>query len=69
MQFEADDELLLYAKKLEGLKLLELGKSIGRLDLVHRKHTKGLIGQLIEKEYFTGSQFRKVKKKINTRYC
>jgi len=52
VQFEADDELLLYAKKLEGLKLLELGKSIGRLDLVHRKHTKGLIGQLIEKEYF-----------------
>jgi len=50
--YSSEEELLEYAKKLEGLQISDLGEIVGRMDLVHRKHTKGIVAQLIEKEYF-----------------
>ena len=52
LKFTNDEDLLAYAKKIEGLRISDLGKVVNRMDLIHRKHTKGLVAQLIEKEYF-----------------
>ena len=52
MGFRDEHELLAYAKKMEGLRISDLGAIVGRMDLIHRKHTKGIVAQLIEKEYF-----------------
>ena len=52
MGFRDEHELLAYAKKMEGLRISDLGEIVGRMDLIHRKHTKGIVAQLIEKEYF-----------------
>jgi len=50
--FGNEAELLEYAKEIEGLRISDLGEKVGRMDLIHRKHTKGIVAQLIEKEYF-----------------
>ncbi len=52
MDWRNETELLAHAKKIEGLKISDLGQKVGRMDLIHRKHTKGLVAQLVEKEYF-----------------
>lgn len=41
MNFHDEDELVDYAKKLEGLRFSEISSLIGKLDESHRKHTKG----------------------------
>ena len=52
MGFKDEKELLSYAKEIEGLRISDLGEKVDRMDLIHRKHTKGLVAQLVEKEYF-----------------
>ena len=52
MDWRNEAELLTHAKKIEGLKNSDLGQKVDRMDLIHRKHTKGLVAQLVEKEYF-----------------
>jgi len=52
LHFDDEQELLAYAKKIEGLRISDLGAVVRRMDLIHRKHTKGLVAQLVEKEYF-----------------
>ena len=52
MGFKDEKELLSYAKEIEGLRISDLGAKVGRMDLIHRKHTKGLVAQLIEQAYF-----------------
>ena len=44
MDFRDEHELLTYAKKMEGLRISDLGAIVGRMDLIHRKHTKGIVG-------------------------
>ena len=52
MVFSDEQQLLTYAKKLEGLRFSEISALIGRLDETHRKHTKGVAAKVIETEYF-----------------
>ena len=52
MVFSDEQQLLTYAKKLEGLRFSEISASIGQLDETHRKHTKGIAAKVIETEYF-----------------
>ena len=52
MGFKDEKELLAYAKEIEGLRISDLGEKVGCMDLIHRKHTKGLVAQLVEKAYF-----------------
>ena len=52
MGFKDEKELVSYAKEIEGLRISDLGEKVGRMDLIHRKHTKGIVAQLVEKEYF-----------------
>ena len=52
MEFQTESELMVHAKKLEGLRLSEISAMIGQLDETHRKHTKGVAAKVIETEYF-----------------
>ena len=52
MVFSDEQQLLTYAKKLEGLRFSEISALIGQLDEKHRKHTKGVAAKVIETEYF-----------------
>ena len=52
MDFYNEDELMDYAKKLEGLRFSEISSLIGKLDESHRKHTKGVAAKVIETDYF-----------------
>ena len=52
MNFHDEEELIDYAKKLEGLRFSEISSLIGKLDESHRKHTKGVAAKVIETEYF-----------------
>ena len=52
MDFHNEDELMDYAKKLEGLRFSEISSLIGKLDESHRKHTKGVAAKVIETDYF-----------------
>ena len=52
MVFSDEQQLLTYAKKLEGLRFSEISALIGQLDETHRKHTKGVAAKVIETEYF-----------------
>ena len=52
MVFSDEQQLLSYAKKLEGLRFSEISALIGQLDETHRKHTKGVAAKVIETEYF-----------------
>ncbi len=52
MNFISEDELMDYAKKLEGLRFSEISSLIGKLDENHRKHTKGVAAKVIETDYF-----------------
>ena len=52
MNFRDEDELMDYAKKLEGLRFSEISSLIGKLDEGHRKHTKGVAAKVIETDYF-----------------
>jgi len=52
MDFYDEDELMDYAKKLEGLRFSEISSLIGKLDERHRRHTKGVAAKVIETDYF-----------------
>tara|TARA_Y100000766_G_C18754388_1_gene530134 strand:+ start:13 stop:765 length:753 start_codon:yes stop_codon:yes gene_type:complete len=52
MVFSDEQQLLTYAKRLEGLRFSEISALIGQLDEKHRKHTKGVAAKVIETEYF-----------------
>ncbi len=52
MHWKNEAELLAHSKKIEGLRISDLGEIVARMDLIHRKRTKGLVAQLVEKEYF-----------------
>ena len=52
MRIETEEDLMFFAKKLEGKRFSEICKSIGMLDENHRKHTKGVAAKVIETEYF-----------------
>jgi DNA mismatch repair endonuclease MutH len=52
MEFQTESELMIHAKKLEGLRFSEISAMIGQLDETHRKHTKGVAAKVIETEYF-----------------
>ena len=52
MDFRDEDELMDYAKRLEGLRFSEISSLIGKLDEGHRKHTKGVAAKVIETDYF-----------------
>ena len=51
-EFKSEKELLSYAKRLEGKKISEINKMISRLDNEYRMYTKGVVAQVIEKDYF-----------------
>ena len=52
MVFGSVEELMTYAKELEGLRFSEISEDIGELDHTHRKHTKGVAAKVIETGYF-----------------
>lgn len=52
MEFKDEAGLLSYAEKLEGLKISDISELVGRLDLITRNHTKGIVAEVIETEYF-----------------
>ena len=52
MGFSGEDELMAYARRLEGLRFSEISTLIGKLDEGHRKHTKGIAAKVIETGYF-----------------
>jgi len=52
VHYSTESELISHAKRLEGLRLSEISDLVARLDVEHRKHTKGVVAKVIETEYF-----------------
>ena len=52
MRIGTEEDLLFFAKELEGKRFSEICESIGMLDENHRKHTKGVAAKVVETEYF-----------------
>ena len=52
MRIETEEDLVFFAKELEGKRFSEICESIGMLDVNHRKHTKGVAAKVVETEYF-----------------
>ena len=52
MRIETEEDLVFFAKELEGKRFSEICESIGMLDENHRKHTKGVAAKVVETEYF-----------------
>ena len=50
--FQNEEELMAYARRLEGLKFSQISSLIAELDVKERRHTKGFIGKIIETDYF-----------------
>ena len=48
----SEEELLDFAKKLEGKRISQVSDLVGTLDERHRRHTKGVVAHVIETDYF-----------------
>ena len=52
IKYKNIDDLVKKAKEIEGLKISDVGKSVGLLDTENRKYTKGKIAAIVESNFF-----------------